>query len=454
MSESKEVAQKEVQYVNVAEMFNGVEPSFKKLLLTAKPELQSALEKIDPTGISPKVCDMLEFARYVPVGNIRVCIIGQDPYPNVDHAHGLCFSTRAAVLPASLKNIFECLRLHGHIPKDRTIGSGLLTSWAAAGVLMINMALTTQIGKTDAHTQIWRPYMEKIVAAIGVLDQPIVYFLWGKHAQGVAHLLVNNGKALVLKATHPSPMAQARLTEPEQFRHCDHFDEANNYLMKHSCGIIDWDPSAAHVAYISCGHFEVANKFLSGSNAGQVSWDPDAPHVAYTDGSAIGNGMGAVARGGYATYFVSGPLKSLKLTGRFGPEYSAAGDEIIFPSNIRGEGLAIIHALEHVNKCRATKVVEIVTDSKFWIEMVEKFIPNWIKTKSPFSAHKNPDLVERIWNVVGNIRTMGKVTFRHVYSHGKDATISPVDKHFNACVDRWATDARNAEHLHDTVGRG
>jgi uracil-DNA glycosylase len=448
----------EKQYVNVAEMFAGVQPSFKELLLSAKPELVSALEKIDPRNISPRVGDILEFARYVPVRDIRVCIIGQDPYPDVNHAHGLCFSTCAPVLPASLRNIYACLQLHGHIPKGKPFPSGYLASWASAGVLMINMALTTQPGKPDAHKDIWHPYMKKILAAVGALDQHIVYLLWGKYAQGVAPLLINNGKAKILKETHPSPMSQAKLAELEKFQHCDHFDEANNYLMKHSCGLVDWDPSTAHVAYISCGHFETVNESLKSAGLGVIDWDPDATHIAYTDGSATGNGQGAVARGGYAAYFTSGPLKSLKLTGRISPVHSPEADSFIFPSNIRGEGFAIIHVLEHVAKCRATKIIEVVTDSKFWIEMVEKFIPSWVKKEgadTTFATHKNPDLVARLWDVIGRIKAAGgKVTFRHVYSHGKDASISPIDKKYNAIVDLWASAARNAEHMDDVVGRG
>lgn len=411
----------EKKYVNVAEMFADVKPSFRRLLLSAKPELQSALEQINPMTISPRVPDMLSFARYVELEDIRACIIGQDPYPDVNHAHGLCFSTRDKKLPASLRMIYECLQLQGHIPKGATLPSGLLVSWAAAGVLMINMALTTEIGKTDAHKDAWYPYMIKIVAAIGALDQPIVYLLWGKNAQSVAHLLKNNGKALVLKETHPSPMAQARLTESAQFRNCTHFTQANEFLMRNSRGSIDWNPGATH--------------------------------VVYTDGSASGNGKGAIARGGYAAYFIAGPLKSLALTGRFGPVHSTSGDEIIFPSNIRGEGLAIIHALEHVEKCRAPPVVEVVTDSEFWINMVGKFIPKWVSTSSPFADHKNPDLVARLWDVVCKIRLSGNVTFRHVYSHGKDTSISKVDEHFNSCADKLATAARNAEHFFDSVTR-
>jgi uracil-DNA glycosylase len=426
MSEEKTTAAAAVegrQYVNVAEMFANVKPSFKQLLLSAKPELQSALEQIDPMNISPRVPDMLSFARYCEVKDIRACIIGQDPYPDVNHAHGLCFSTRDTKLPGSLKNIYECLQLHGHIPRGARFPSGLLVSWAASGVLMINMALTTEPGKTNAHKEIWFPYMQKIVAAVGALDQPIVYFLWGRNAQAAEPMLKNNGKALVLKAVHPSPMSQASLAESAQFRHLTHFDDANAFLAKNGCGVIDWNPAATH--------------------------------VVYTDGSASGNGQGAVARGGYAAYFTAGPLKSLTLIGRFGPVHSSAGqnDEFIFPSNIRGEGLAIIHALEHVQKCLAPKVVEVVTDSEFWINMVEKFIPKWVRTGSPFADHKNPDLVARIWEVVNLIRAHGSVTFRHVYSHGKDANISEIDKRYNEHVDKLATLSRNADHFFDKVTR-
>lgn len=464
------------QNVDVALMFSGVKPSFSKLLVTPQKELISALEQISPLNISPKVENILSFARYVDLGDIRACIIGQDPYPDVNHAHGLCFSTRDVRLPASLKNIYECLVLHNHIPRDKPLPPGLLTSWAAAGVLMINMSLTTEIGKSNVHKHIWAPYMKKIITAIGALDQPIVYFLWGKEAQAIEPVLKNNGKSLVLKAEHPSPLSQARLPENFQFKHYTHFDDANSFLIERGRGMIDWNPANPHIAYISSGHFEQIDASVESKSSAS-----EETHVLYTDGSSANNGVdvlirkefekagsprpedievlkisgerGILARAGYAVYFTAGPLKSLTLMGRVPPVHMKETDEIVFPSNIRGEGFAIVHALEHVERCVGTHVVEVVTDSKFWIEMIQKWIPGWVQKQSPFTDHKNPDLVERLWGVYLRLGREKNVTFRHVYSHGKDSSISMNDKTFNAKVDILASDARKAEHFFDSVSR-
>lgn len=425
---AREISRK---YINVTSMFNGIKPEFKKLLMSHKCELQYTLERLDPTAISPRVENIMNFARFADLPEIRVCIIGQDPYPDVNHAHGLAFSTLSEKLPASLKNIYACLSHHGYLQKDGPLPNGDLTSWARSGVLMLNTSLTTAPGISDAHKDIWSGYMHKVIASIGDLDQPIVYFLWGGHARGYANVLTNRGKSLVLKETHPGPLGQMRLSEDKKFMYCDHFNRANEFLMARGLGAINWNPAGIKVEPI----ITVVESKCEISTADS--------HVVYTDGSASGNGNGPLARAGYGAYFTSGPLTGLKLAGRIGPIQLPSEEEFIFPSNIRGEGFAIIRALEQVLALPGVPIIEVVTDSEFWINMVKVFMPRWVSAGTPWSAKKNPDMTRLLWQIMCDFDARGgKLNMRHVYSHGKDKKISPVDKKWNDHVDTIAGEAR------------
>lgn len=423
-------------------MFKDVKPEFKKLLMNHNSELEYTLLNLDPNAVSPRVKNIMNFARFADLSEIRVCIIGQDPYPDIEHAHGLAFSTLAEKLPASLKTIYACLCHHGFISSDAPLPSGDLTAWARAGVLLLNTTLTTAPGKSDAHTHIWSGYMKKIIASIGNLDQPIVYFLWGSYAQKYAPLLKNCGKSLVLTETHPGPLGQMRLSEEKKFKYCDHFIRANEFLMARGLGAINWNPTETQIPV------EVA-----AIPSTDVKINPNR-HVVYTDGSSSGNGKGPLARAGYGAYFTAGPLTGLKLAGRIGPVQMPGEEEFIFPSNIRGEGFAIIRALEQVLALPGVPIIEVVTDSELWINMVTKFMPRWVSTGSPWAAHKNPDMTRLLWQLMCDFDARnGKLDMRHVYSHGKDKNIDPTDKKWNDYADTIATAARNRAEFFESATR-
>lgn len=429
------------QYINVATMFSGVKPEFKKLLLSHKLELQYALEKLDPNAICPRVENIMHFARFADLSEIRVCIIGQDPYNDINHAHGLAFSTLDAKLPGSLKNIFTCLVHHGHISRDAPLPKGDLSAWARSGVLLLNTALTTAPGYSDAHKDIWSGYMHKIISSIGHLDQPIVYFLWGNHAQKYAPVLLNCGKSLILHETHPSPIGQARLPDHKKFMYCDHFNRANEFLTARGFAPINWNPGQIYTAPVVEAKCDTSVKNSENN-------------IVYTDGSASENGNGPLARAGYAAYFTSGPLTGLKLVGRIGPVQMPGEEEFIFPSNIRGEGFAIIRALEAVLALPEKPMVEVVTDSEFWINMIKIFMPRWVNNGTPWASKKNPDMTRLLWKLVCDFEARaGSLILRHVYSHGKDKHINPIDKKWNDYADKLAGEARNSAEFFESAKR-
>lgn len=166
--------------------------------------------------------------------NIKVVILGQDPYHNENQAHGMCFSvpTSQKEIPPSLINIYKELNsdLGCYIPNN-----GYLKKWADQGVLLLNTVLTVRAHNANSHAgRGWEIFTDKVIETLNNSDQPLVFLLWGKPAQSKIKLL-NNPKHLILTAPHPSPLSSYR-----GFFGCKHFSKANNYLEKHNLTPIDW----------------------------------------------------------------------------------------------------------------------------------------------------------------------------------------------------------------------
>ena len=158
-----------------------------------------------------------------PFDKVRVVIIGQDPYHDVNQAHGLCFSVQDGVrIPPSLENIYKELNrdLGKPIPT-----SGNLTHWAEQGVLLLNAVLTVRAHAAASHAgQGWEQFTDAVVRAIAQRKEGIVYMLWGSYAQKKG-AIADPTRNLILKAVHPSPLSAYR-----GFFGCKHFSAANDYL--------------------------------------------------------------------------------------------------------------------------------------------------------------------------------------------------------------------------------
>ena len=179
-----------------------------------------------------------------PVDQVKVVIIGQDPYHGPNQAHGLCFSVRPGVpLPPSLVNVFQEIntdmtdedapggRRDGRVPPGR----GCLTPWAKQGVLLLNAVLTAAAGRAGSHRgRGWETFTDRVVETVNRQCEHVVFMLWGSYAQekGAA---VDQRRHLVLTAPHPSPLAAHR-----GFFGCRHFSKANRYLVGHGILPINW----------------------------------------------------------------------------------------------------------------------------------------------------------------------------------------------------------------------
>ena len=168
-----------------------------------------------------------------PLHEVKVVILGQDPYHEEGQAHGLCFSVKPGVeTPPSLVNIYKELHddLGCYIPNN-----GYLTKWAKQGVLMLNTLLTVRAHQAFSHQRIgWEQFTDAAIRILNEQDRPIVFLLWGKPAQSKAAML-NNPNHLILKAPHPSPLSAYR-----GFFGCRHFSQANAFLEEHGLEPIDW----------------------------------------------------------------------------------------------------------------------------------------------------------------------------------------------------------------------
>lgn len=172
-----------------------------------------------------------------PPDAVRVVILGQDPYHGPGQAHGLCFSVAPGVrVPPSLVNIYKELASDLGIAPAR---HGHLAHWAAQGVLLLNAVLTVEAGQAASHQgRGWERFTDAVVAAVAASPQPIVFLLWGSHAQRKAAAvpgLAAGSPHLVLRAPHPSP-----LSAHTGFLGCRHFSQANEFLTAQGRGAIDW----------------------------------------------------------------------------------------------------------------------------------------------------------------------------------------------------------------------
>jgi uracil-DNA glycosylase len=168
-----------------------------------------------------------------PFDKVRVVIIGQDPYHDINQAHGLCFSVQEGVpAPPSLVNIYKELNrdLGKPIP-----ASGDLTHWAEQGVLLLNATLTVEAHKAGSHQgKGWEELTDAAIQALNNQRSNIVFMLWGSYAQRKGQF-IDRRKHLVLTAVHPSPLSAYR-----GFIGCGHFSHANNYLVQHGHKPIVW----------------------------------------------------------------------------------------------------------------------------------------------------------------------------------------------------------------------
>ena len=201
-------------------------PYYKKLYETVNQEYRTR-------RIYPPANDIFNAFHLTPLKDVKVVILGQDPYHGNGQAHGLCFSVKPGVeIPPSLVNIYQELHddLGCSIPTH-----GYLTKWAKQGVLLLNTVLTVRAYQANSHRGIgWEEFTDAAIRALNAQDRPIVIILWGRPAQ-MKKSMLNNPHHLILEAPHPSPLSAFR-----GFFGSRPFSKTNEFLQSHGVEPVDW----------------------------------------------------------------------------------------------------------------------------------------------------------------------------------------------------------------------
>lgn len=192
------------------------------------------LKEYNAKTIYPKINEVYNAFRYTSFNDIKVVIIGQDPYHGENQAEGLCFSVKKGVQkPPSLVNIFKELHddLGYAIPKN-----GSLVSWTKEGVLLLNAVLTVEKDKAASHKgKGWEIFTDEVIKIINKKDTPVVFILWGSYARSKKELITNK-KHFIIESAHPSP-----LSAHNGFFGSRPFSRTNNFLIEHGLKPINWE---------------------------------------------------------------------------------------------------------------------------------------------------------------------------------------------------------------------
>lgn len=371
--------------------------------------LEKICKCINVDKVTPPVDLWFEWARLTPLNTVKVIIIGQDPYPTKGTAHGLAFSSKNT-FPGSLRNIYKCLQ-NSELISDYKNTTTDLTSWARQGVLLLNTSLTTEIGISNAHKSLWHSYSiyRDILNHLRMTQNHIIALCWGNDAMTYVNRYgyVNSSKYSVLKWSHPSPL------NGNKFILCDHFTNVNAYLCKHGRAPIKWN----------------SIELQTPASTNKLSSKPK--QIIFTDGSAASMGKNKKnkdARGGYSVLFISGPITNRALLGNL--DISTE-----FASNIRAEGTAIIEALKKCMDIEVRSIIEIYTDSDFWIKMILVYMPKWETQGIDFATKANSDLTYILWDLWKSLQKTHKVKLIHIYAHNKSGWKDSSDPYKKFCYD-------------------
>ena len=190
-------------------------------------------EKDQNKVIYPQSSNWFHALEATALHDVKVVILGQDPYHQPNQAHGLCFSVLPGIkTPPSLVNIYKELQTDLGIERAN---HGYLETWATQGVLLLNAVLTVEDSNANAHQgKGWEQFTDKVISVVNEQCDNVVFMLWGGYAQKKG-AVIDSQKHLVLKAPHPSPLSAHR-----GFLGCRHFSQANAYLEQHDKKNIDW----------------------------------------------------------------------------------------------------------------------------------------------------------------------------------------------------------------------
>ena len=200
---------------------------FKKIIRVIENEAKTGKTTL------PSRKNIFNAFKYCKLQDLKIVILGQDPYHGINQANGLAFSVEKNVkVPPSLVNIYK--ELHSDLKLPMPL-HGSLVSWARQGVFLMNATLTVELNKPNSHKNIgWSIFTDNVIKTINNNKENVVFMLWGKHAQKKINM-IDEKKHLILSTSHPSP-----LSYQYGFSGCKHFSKSNVYLKKHNIKTVDW----------------------------------------------------------------------------------------------------------------------------------------------------------------------------------------------------------------------
>ena len=457
-------------------------------------------QKIDDNIICPNYNNILRAFNYFTPKDLRVVIIGQDPYPEPDESCGLSFSTKNKVISGSLRNINTAIN---RTYPEQILTNGCLEHWVRQGVLLLNRSLTTIKGKSNVHTKIWKPFTDFLVEFIDNLDQPIIFVLWGNNAKEIIPLLK---KSRYVTWRHPSPMANTNIQQCELFINCDSFRLVNEFIKENKLGeLITWGNKIIDLPNTKEVNDDIVKSIINESqikfhknpleNLEEVTikqgnnFDPfeeniedenliniDSKHnipnnnlnnnpiiskpiikiinniniwipnntklclsgktVIFTDGAASNNGR-VNAVASYAFLIKFGEHEGYVEKGE------VIKTETYNPSNNRGELLGLLNSLQYILDNNIKSDLVIISDSSYTINMYNSWLDKWILEES-INTKSNQDLIHRMIDIKTEIKKRNiNVLVSFVESHATKPSQSDDDIYFiwegNYEVDKLAT---------------
>lgn len=409
----------------------GVHPRWAQMLLDNRELRVHLMSAVDWTrrqaSVEPPPHMILECMRYCAPEDVRVVIVGQDPYTN-GNARGLSFATSTKVPPPpSLKNVLAAVN-SGLRPDEPVQGSDL-RPWAAQGVLLLNRALT--VGADGAsHLRAWKPFTDTLVGALcRQNERHIAFMLWGKKAQELEWNIFNGarGRVQVFKYSHPSPVSDNKLPADKRFNRMRDFAGANEFLERAGERAIAWTPRATRAA-------------SDGACAGNGRDDARATFsVMVGTGQLAGCGItGVVAESTYRLIDDNNPLRGFYPTGTR-----------VAVTNNRAEYLGGCCLLLLLLRSGIRGDIEIVLDTKLFIESLLNWLPKR-RVAGTEGQMKNFDLLyiaEKLYKMLK--LQCNKLDIKHIKSHQQQPLAATSDEQA-----RWrlndAVDKRAGVCLRDT----
>lgn len=413
---------------DIKEIFKDIDPDTVKLIAKdIKPLLSYAIVKVNKhladnkltiESLSPPPKYIMNSFRLCPINRTRMVIVGQDPYIRPGEANGCSFSTYGKKIPPSLREIYKCLqhtKLLDLIPQH-----GNLDNLAEQGVLLLNTALTTVLGKSYMHKDIWTEYTTELVKIITRERPNCVFVLLGDHAKKLAQYINPN---LVFKWGHPSPqnMINKDSTNPLRFECCPVFMQINELFIARG------EPPINYNRLIGTINNEVKNDLPNRiDNVAKYDIPADTLYI-FTDGGARNNGKpNCIASWGYYIAANGMTEQSFDLVAPVdipGQKFKS--------SNNRGELSAILFGLEKLQEIKtspilsAVKTIKIISDSQYAINSVTKFYPSWLRDEEKLKEKMNIDLIKPIYDIIQTLQKTYTILIIHVNSHIKEDQIPP-----------------------------